>query len=56
VNIVGIKRFIPDITEEGDRTFREEYNDVPSPIEKLQEGDVLLVAGSDGNIEKFAKD
>ncbi|MGC9512477.1 MAG: potassium channel family protein [Fidelibacterota bacterium] len=56
VNIVGIKRFIPDITEEGDRTFREEYNDVPSPTEKLQEGDVLLVAGSDGNIEKFAKD
>ncbi|BFN36881.1 potassium channel family protein [Fidelibacter multiformis] len=56
VNIVGIKRYFPDITEEGERTFREEFNDVPSPTEKLQEGDILLVAGSDSNIEKFAKD
>ncbi|MDD5581771.1 MAG: TrkA C-terminal domain-containing protein, partial [Candidatus Marinimicrobia bacterium] len=56
VNIIGIKRFIPDITDDGERTLREEFNDVPSPYEELQEGDVLLVAGSDINIEKFAKD
>lgn len=56
VNIVGIKRYIPDITDEGERTFREEYNDVPSPAEKLLEGDILMVAGSDINIEKFARD
>lgn len=56
VNVVGYKRYIPDITEDGERTFREEYHDVPSPTEKFLEGDVLLVAGSDENIEKFAKD
>jgi len=56
VNIVAFKRYLPDITDEGERTFREEYHDVPSPTEKFMEGDVLLVAGSDSNIEKFAKD
>ncbi len=55
VNIVAIKTLEPAIDDMGERRFAERFNDVPSPDEKLSQDDVLLVAGTDKNIEKFAK-
>ncbi len=55
VNIVGIKTFVPVISDSGDRTFEETFDEVPSPDTELTEDIVFLVAGSDKNIERFAK-
>jgi trk system potassium uptake protein TrkA len=55
VNIIGIRTFVPVINDKGDRTFEESFDEVPSPDLQLSEEMVLLVAGSDRNIEKFSR-
>ncbi|MBN1621285.1 MAG: TrkA family potassium uptake protein [Endomicrobiales bacterium] len=55
VNIVAVKKQVPDIDEHGRRVLNEKIEDVPSPDMVLEDGDVLLVVGSDQNIEKFSK-
>lgn len=55
VNVVAVKTLIPAINDAGERTFEEKVDDVPPADEKLSEDHVLLVSGSDRNIEKFAK-
>jgi trk system potassium uptake protein TrkA len=47
VNIVGIKKKIPHVTEGGDNVFREKYVDFPSADDTLEEGDVLVMVGSE---------
>ena len=54
-NLIAIKTYTPAINDMGERTFDESINDVPAADEKLAEECVLVVAGSDRNIEKFAK-
>jgi trk system potassium uptake protein TrkA len=55
VNVVAVKTLVPAIDDSGERTFEEQVDDVPPPDMKLSEDQVLLVAGSDKNIERFAK-
>jgi trk system potassium uptake protein TrkA len=55
LNVVAIKQIIPDITEHGERTFREHIENVPSPDEKLREKDVLIVVGRQHDIEEFSR-
>ncbi|MFH1457557.1 MAG: TrkA family potassium uptake protein [Candidatus Omnitrophota bacterium] len=55
INIVAIKKKIPQINELGERTFGELIEDVPSPNEPLEEEDILLVVGTDENIRKFSE-
>lgn len=55
VNIVAIKTYTPAINDTGERYFEEIINDIPSGDDKLLEDCTLIVAGSDRNIEKFAK-
>jgi trk system potassium uptake protein TrkA len=54
VNIVAIKKKIPQINESGERTFKETVEDIPLPDRKFDEGDILLVVGSEENIRKFS--
>jgi len=55
VNIVAIKKRQPEITELGERTFKERLENVPAPDEELDENDILVVVGQDQNIERFSK-
>ncbi|KPK99214.1 MAG: hypothetical protein AMJ95_00240 [Omnitrophica WOR_2 bacterium SM23_72] len=55
INIVAIKKKIPQINELGERTFGELIEDVPSPNKPLEEEDILLVVGTDENIRKFSE-
>ena len=55
VNIVGIKRRSPDVDARGRRTFRETIDLVPTPSDVLAEGDILILAGEDDDIQKLVK-
>jgi trk system potassium uptake protein TrkA len=55
INIVAIKRKVPDVDEHGRRTFREEVNLVPKPENTLEEGDILIIAGEDADIQALLK-
>lgn len=54
VNVIAIKKRLPDVDEHGQRTYKEEINDVPQPDDVFDEDDVLLVIGSDENIAALA--
>lgn len=56
INIIGVKINVPEIDEFGQRTFKEELEDVPSPDKPLEEDNILLVMGRDENIEKFSEE
>ena len=56
VNVVGIKKKIPHVTENGENVFIEKYVDFPSPDDVFEEGDVLVMVGSEraiSEVEKF---
>lgn len=55
VNIVGIKRRVPDVDDRGRRTFRETIDLVPKPTDTLDEGDILILAGEDDDIQALLK-
>ena len=55
VNIVAVKTYTPAINDAGERYFEETINYIPSGDDTLPEECTLVVAGSDRNIEKFAK-
>lgn len=54
INIVALKKMIPGINDQGERTTEESIEDVPKPDDVLEETDRLLIVGSDKNVEKFA--
>ncbi|KPJ84994.1 MAG: hypothetical protein AMS17_15135 [Spirochaetes bacterium DG_61] len=58
VNIVGIKKKIPHVTDEGENIFIEKYVDFPSPEDVFEEGDVLVLVGSERaitEVERFVE-
>jgi trk system potassium uptake protein TrkA len=55
VNVVAIKRLVPAIDNLGERTFKETIEQVPSPDKPLAEDDLLLVAGSDDDLDTFSR-
>ena len=55
LNVVGIKRKVPRITEDGERTFEEVTENVPSPDARLEEEEILILVGQDSDIAKFSK-
>jgi trk system potassium uptake protein TrkA len=55
VNIVAVKREVPQITDTGARTLVEITDNIPSPDLILQEGDTLVVVGHDRDLGRFAK-
>jgi len=55
VNIIGIKRRVPEMDENGQVTYREETIIAPSPDEGIGSGDLLIVIAKDENIEALKK-
>jgi len=55
VNIIAIQKRIPMVTPEGQNAFRIQINDLPKPTDVLEEDDILVVVGSDENIERLAR-
>ena len=55
VNVVAVKKRVPEITELGERTFKEHIEHVPSPDAELEESDILVLVGPDTNIEELSK-
>lgn len=55
LNVVGIKRKVPQITKDGERTFEEITENVPAPDAKLEEENILVLVGKDPDIMKFTK-
>jgi trk system potassium uptake protein len=54
LNIVAIKRKKPVINQLGEREFEEYMEHVPSPDSPLEDTDILMVIGSDADIERFS--
>jgi trk system potassium uptake protein TrkA len=55
INIAAIRRRTPLIDDRGERTFKETFEVAPAPDKPLEEGDVLLLVGSDADIRKFSE-
>jgi trk system potassium uptake protein TrkA len=55
VNIIAIERRVPKITETGESTFEVQVNDLPSPNDRIEEGDTLLIVGSDERIAELSR-
>jgi len=53
IHIIGIKRRVPDVSESGGVTYREEALIAPSPDEEIRTGDLLIVIGKNEDIETF---
>ena len=47
INVVGVKRKIPQVTDDGENVFEEKYIDFPAPEDVIDEDDVLVMVGSD---------
>lgn len=55
LNVVAVKKKRPQITREGERTFEEYTENVPSPDSAFEENDILVIVGSDSDIADFSK-
>jgi len=55
VNIIAIQKRIPIVTPEGKNSFQVLINDLPKPSDVIEDNDVLVVVGSDENIERLAR-
>jgi len=55
VNIIAIQKRVPVVTPEGKNSFQVSINDLPKPSDVLEENDVLVVVGTDENIERLAR-
>jgi|TARA_B100001142_G_C14231631_1_gene615653 trk system potassium uptake protein TrkA len=55
INVVGIKRLIPYVDDEGEVQHDIRMTDIPDPEDPLQVSDVLVILGTDEHIETFVK-
>ena len=55
LNVVAIRKKRPQITRDGERTFEEYTENVPSPEAAFEEGDILVIVGHDRDIARFSK-
>jgi trk system potassium uptake protein len=53
INIVGIKTKSPNIGQDGDIQYKTQMTDVPDPDYPFKSDDVLVIVGTDDNINKF---
>lgn len=56
VNVVAIRRKVPLVREDGETDFTEEWNVTPSPDERIEDGDVLVVIGAKEKIKMLRKE
>ena len=55
VNVVAIRRKIPQVNHKGEEVLQDKVNDVPRPGDRIESGDVLVGGGNDEKIEKLAR-
>lgn len=53
INIVGIKTRVPVVKDDGNIEFQEEMTEVPDPNYPLNKDDILVMSGTDENIQGF---
>lgn len=56
INIVAVKKMRPDVDERGRRTIREEVRIVPKPTDVFEEGDLLILAGENDDIQAMLRE
>lgn len=54
INIIAIQRKVPHVDDNGKVTHTVQVNDVPGPDDVVQKDDILVIVGSDDNIEKMS--
>ncbi|MFH1460635.1 MAG: TrkA family potassium uptake protein [Candidatus Omnitrophota bacterium] len=55
INVVAIKKQMPEIDDRGQRMLREQINDLPQAEDILEESDCLIVVGKQENINLLSK-
>ncbi|MBI4845477.1 MAG: TrkA family potassium uptake protein [Candidatus Omnitrophica bacterium] len=55
INVVAIKKQIPDINQRGQRILKEEINDLPQAEDILEENDCLIIVGKQESINLLSK-
>ncbi|RAP34266.1 hypothetical protein DID80_07465 [Candidatus Marinamargulisbacteria bacterium SCGC AAA071-K20] len=53
INIVGIKTRNPEIMDDGEVSYEIQMTDIPDPRYVLKKEDLLVVAGTDDNLNRF---
>ncbi len=56
VNIVAIKYNYLNVTEEGKNEIEVRINDMPGANDIIREGDILIILGPKGNVDKLIRD
>lgn len=54
VNVIAIHKKVTKIDESGKVIQSVEMNDLPGPDDVIEEGDILVVVGNEGDVEKMA--
>jgi len=54
INIIAIQRKVPHVGEDGKIAHTVTVNDIPGPDDIVQKDDVLVVVGTDRNIEQMS--
>jgi trk system potassium uptake protein TrkA len=54
VNVIAIQRKVTRIDNDGKVVQSSEMNDLPGPDDRIEEGDVLVIVGSENDIERLA--
>ena len=56
LNIVALQKRVPYISEEGKSAFKVEINDSPLPMDVIEADDVVVLVGSDDNLNRLFND
>ncbi|MCK5884678.1 MAG: TrkA family potassium uptake protein [Bacteriovoracaceae bacterium] len=56
LNIVALQKKVPYITEEGKSAYRIEINDCPMPMDVIEADDIVVLVGSEKNLDKLFAD
>ena len=56
LNIVALQKRVPYITEDGKSAYRVEINDCPMPMDVIEADDVVVLVGSENNLNKLFAD
>ena len=56
LNIVALQKRVPYISEEGKASYRVVINDSPLPMDVIEADDIVVLVGSEKNLDRFFQD
>jgi trk system potassium uptake protein len=56
LNIVALQKRVPYISEEGKAAYRIVINDSPLPMDVIEADDIVVLVGSEKNLDRFFQD